>query len=60
MNLPVPDSTLGRLVERCVVVAVIAVIGVVLSDASTVIPGSIAYTVLATVRDLLNSNIDNI
>lgn len=59
MNLPTPKSTIGKLVLRLGIVAVIAVLGALLQDPS-VAQGGILYLVIKTVYDLLNSNTPNL
>jgi len=59
MNLPTPKTTIGKLVVRLGIVAVIAVLGALLEDPS-VTQGGILYLVIKTVYDLLNSNTPNL
>lgn len=59
MNLPSPQTSLGKAIERAIFVAVIAGIGAYLKDPS-VTGGGVMYFGIKTIYDLLNSNIKNI
>lgn len=59
MNLPSPQTSLGKAIERAIFVAVIAGIGAYLKDPS-VTGGGVMYFGIKTIYDLLNSNVKNI
>lgn len=58
-NFPVPKTTLGKAAERAVVIAVVAGLGYLLQDPA-VGQGGLAYFIVKTIYDLLNSNIKNV
>jgi len=59
MNLPTPRTAVGKMAYRASIVAVIAGLGYVLKDPS-IGQGGLAYFVIKSIIDLLNSNIQNI
>lgn len=59
MNLPTPKTVVGKLVLRVVLVAVVAVLGYLVSQPE-VATGGVAYLVLKSVYDFLNSNVPNV
>ena len=59
MNLPTPKTALGKMALRIVLVGVIAAVGYALKQPE-VVSGGMAYVVLKTVYDVLNSNVPNL
>lgn len=59
LNLPTPKSAVGKLVLRLVIVAVVAVLGYLVSNPDLV-GGGIVYLVVKTLYDLLNANTPNL
>lgn len=57
-NLYTPKTVVGKAVLRLVLVAVVAVLGYVVSNPDLV-GGGVVYLVVKTVYDLLNSNVPN-
>lgn len=58
MKFPVPTTALGKAASRAVLVAIVAGISFFLQDPA-VAQGGLIYFVLSTVKDVLNSNINN-
>lgn len=58
MNLPTPQTAVGKMCLRVILVGVIAGLGYALQQPQ-VVSGGMAYVILKTVYDLLNSNIKN-
>lgn len=59
MNLFTPKTVVGKLVLRLAIVALVAVLGYLLQDPS-VAQGGVAYLIIKTAYDLLNSNVPNV
>lgn len=59
MNLYTPKTAVGKLVLRLAIVALVAVLGVLVQDPS-VAQGGVAYLIIKTAYDLLNSNVPNV
>lgn len=55
MKLPAPKTAIGKMALRIVLVGVIAALGYALQQPE-VVSGGIAYVILKTVYDVLNSN----
>lgn len=62
MNLPTPQSVLGRAVERAFLVALSAVLADIVAHQTLGNTGSagLAYFIIKTALDLLNKNIPNL
>ena len=59
MNIPTPQTALGKAAVRALLVAVVAAIGYLVQDPA-VAQGGLLYFVLKTVLDVLNSNVPNL
>lgn len=55
MNLPTPNTVIGKAIERALLVALVAFLGALLNN-SGVSEGSLLYFGLKTAYDLLNAN----
>lgn len=55
INLPTPKTAIGKMALRVVLVGVIAALGYVLQQPE-VVSGGVAYVILKTIYDVLNSN----
>lgn len=58
-NLPTAKTVVGKLAIRCALVAVVAVLGFLLSQPELA-QGSVAYLVVKTAYDFLNNNVPNL
>jgi hypothetical protein len=58
MNLPTPKTAVGKMCLRVILVGVIAGLGYALQQPE-VVSGGMAYVVLKTIYDLLNTNVPN-
>lgn len=59
MNVPTPQTALGKAAVRALLVAVVAAIGYLVQDPA-VAQGGLLYFVLKTVLDVLDSNVPNL
>lgn len=58
MNLYTPKTAIGKAVLRLALVAVVAVLGYIVSNPD-IVGGGVAYLVVKTVYDLVNANVPN-
>ena len=58
INLPTPQTAVGKMCLRIILVGVIAGLGYALQQPQ-VVSGGMAYVILKTVYDLLNTNVPN-
>ena len=59
INLPTPKTALGKMALRIILVGVVAALGYALQQPE-VVQGSVAYMIVKTVYDVLNSNVPNL